>query len=272
MHPTWIVACLIACSQTLIAQHVEGVADVGGPGTIAGRFDPPVGFHPVEAVSGSFGDWLRALPLKPAGSPVRLYNGSLKRRRDVHAAVIDLSVGERDLQQCADAIMRLRAEFLFASGRQEEIAFRFTNGFHAEWKRWRTGERIAVEGDRCRWVRRAEPDASHEELLRFLTIVFTYAGTLSLEGELRPATAPLLIGDVFIEGGSPGHAVIVIDAARDADGRTAFLLAQSFMPAQEIHVLRNPGDPERSPWFLLDEREELRTPEWTFGWGSRKRF
>ncbi len=272
MHPSWIAACLTVFSQVSIAQQVADIADAGGSGTIAGRFDPPPGFHPVEVAPGSFGAWLRALPLKAAGAPVRLYNGSLKRRQDVHVAVIDMSVGDRDLQQCADAIMRLRAEFLFAAGRQDEIAFRFTSGFLAEWERWRGGERIAVEGDRCRWVRRAEADASHAELLHFLTIVFTYAGTRSLENQLKPADGDLAIGDVFIEGGSPGHAVIVVDAARDALGRTAFLLAQSYMPAQEIHVLRNLDDPDRSPWFLRDEGDELRTPEWTFDRSQRRRF
>jgi hypothetical protein len=40
---------------------------------------------------------------------VLLYNGAPKFRQDVHAAVIDIDVGTRDLQQCADATMRLRA-------------------------------------------------------------------------------------------------------------------------------------------------------------------
>ena len=203
---------------------------------------------------------------------MHLYDGALKGRQDVHAAVIDMSVGGRDLQQCADAVIRLRAEYLFATGRQDEIAFHFTNGFLAEWRRWRRGERIAVDGNECRWLRRAEPDVSHDELLRFLDIVFTYAGTLSLEKELRPVGPDYLrIGDVFITGGSPGHAVIVVDLARDASGRAIFLLAQSYMPAQEIHVLKNLRHPELGPWFTSGEDDALYTPEWTFQWDDRRR-
>jgi hypothetical protein len=43
-----------------------------------------------------FCDWLRGLPLKPAGAPVLLFNGAPKFRQDVHAAVIDIDVGTRD--------------------------------------------------------------------------------------------------------------------------------------------------------------------------------
>lgn len=250
-----------------------GIPHGNGPATVATRFDPPPRCQRVAAEPGSFGAWLRALPLKPEGWPVHLYDGRLKANQQVHAAVIDLSVGDRDLQQCADAVMRLHAEHLFATGRQDAIAFHFTNGFLAEWQRWRAGERIAVEGDRCRWLRRAEPDASHAELMRFLTIVFTYAGTLSLERDLQPVAAEdLRIGDVFVDGGSPGHAVIVVDLARDPEGRTYLMLAQSYMPAQEIHVLRNTADPSLGPWFALPAGGPLRTPEWTFEQARPARF
>jgi hypothetical protein len=166
--------------------------------------------------------------------------------------------------------MRLRAEHLFAAGRQDEIAFRFTNGFLAEWKRWRRGERIRVNGNTCTWVGGAPRDSSHAQLMRYLELVFTYAGTLSLSEELLPAAGtPVQAGDVFIQGGSPGHAVIVLDVARHPDGRTCFLLGQSYMPAQDLHVLKNPaGD----AWFELNAGAELRTPEWTFRWSDRKRW
>ncbi|MFN3876146.1 MAG: DUF4846 domain-containing protein, partial [Flavobacteriales bacterium] len=212
--------------------------------TIGSRFHPPPGFTRLETPAAGFAAYLRALPLKPEGAPVLLHNGGRKHRQDAHAAVVDMSVGPKDLQQCADAVMRLRAEHLFAAGRQDRIAFHFTSGFLAEWKRWRWGERIRAEGARCTWHAGARADSSHAELLRFLDVVFTYAGTRSLAKELVPAAeAPLAIGDVFIQAGSPGHAVIVVDAARHPDGRIAFLLAQSYMPAQEIHVLRNLRQP-----------------------------
>lgn len=222
----------------------------------------------------TFGAHLRQLRLKPAGAPVHLYDGTLKHRQDVHAAVVDLSVGKRDLQQCADAVMRLRAEHLFAQGRYSEIAFHFTSGFLAEFTRWANGDRIKVSGNTCHWkLKEGRTGTTHENLLSFLQQVFTYAGTLSLSKELGDAhDLPLEPGDVFIHGGSPGHAMIVVDVARAADGRTYFLLAQSYMPAQEIHVVRNLEQPELGAWFELNGGDALITPEWTFRWSERKRW
>jgi len=37
------------------------------------------------------------------------------------------------------------------------------------------------------------------------------------------------IGDVFIVGGSPGHAVIVVDMAQNDNNEKIFLLAQSYI-------------------------------------------
>jgi hypothetical protein len=241
--------------------------------TVGSYFLPPPGHTHVPATNGSFGAYLRSLPLKAEGTPVRTYSGALKGRQDVHAAVLDISTGDRDLQQCADAVMRLRAEYLYGSGQQDRIIFHLTNGFAAEWSRWRSGERIRVNGNVCQWYKGAKPDSSHDELLRYLTTVFTYAGTLSLEKELAPVSgSPILPGDVFIHGGSPGHAVIVLDVATDASGRAAYLLAQSYMPAQDIHVLRVPGKPNEQAWYTTAPGERLVTPEWTFGPNERRRF
>lgn len=241
-----------------------------GP-SVGSRFAPPTGAARVPAPAGSFAHYLRNLPLLQTHAPVLLYDGTLKHRQDAHAAVIDLTVGKRDLQQCADAVMRLRAEHLFTTDQQDEIAFDFTNGFRAEWKRWRRGERIKVSGNRCSWVSGAKADSSHAELLRFLERVFNYAGTLSLGRELKHASdAPIAPGDVFIQGGSPGHAMIVVDAARAQDGRTFFLLAQSYMPAQQIHIVRCPTE-RYGAWYTIDG-DRLVTPEWSFDWSDRKRW
>ncbi|MBN8129444.1 hypothetical protein J0J27_23340, partial [Vibrio vulnificus] len=71
----------------------------------------------------------------------------------------------------------------------------------------------------------------------------------------------------------PGHAVLVADmAANPATGEKRFLLLQSYMPAQEIHVLKNPSAADGSPWYPAAFEGDLVTPEWTFAAGSLRRW
>jgi len=236
------------------------------------RIAAPRGYTRVAVTPHSFAEWLRGLPLRPGRPPVLLYTGKPKGRQDVHAAVVDLDVGTRDLQQCADAVMRLRGEYLYSRKDYAAIHFNFTSGFRADFSKWAQGYRVAVRGARVSWVKRAAADSSHASFRAYLDTVFTYAGTASLSKELAPVRVEeMQIGDVFIRGGFPGHAVIVADLAKDArTGKRVFLLAQSYMPAQQVHLLNNPAT--GTPWYPLDFGEELVTPEYVFTRGELKRF
>lgn len=241
--------------------------------TVESEIAPPRGFHRLQAAPGSFAAWLRGLPLKPPGAKVHLHDGSLKANQEIHRAVIDIDVGKRDLQQCADAVMRLRAEYLFSTPSANQICFRFTSGDSAEWSRWQEGLRPKIARNQVSWVKSAAPDASRASFRSYLDTVFTFAGTASLAKELGAVRDPTRIepGDVFIHGGFPGHAEGVVDVAENARGERVFLLAQSYMPAQEIHLLRNPGAPE-DPWYPALAEGQLITPEWTFARKELRRF
>jgi len=78
---------------------------------------------------------------------------------------------------------------------------------------------------------------------------------------------------VFIVGGTPGHAMMVVDVAKDEKGRKAIMVAQSYMPAQDIHVVTNLNDEDISPWYIFDENTQtFGFPEWTFCSYQLKRF
>jgi Domain of unknown function (4846) len=249
-----------------------GLVDPSGM-TIGRRFRTPEGYVRADEPAGSFGAYLRDLPLKPHGAEVRLYDGRTKGGPVVHEAVVDLEIGRRDLHQCADAVIRLRAEYLYARGESARIHFNLTNGFRADYAEWARGKRVVVSGDTARWEERAAPSDSRRDLWDYLETIFAYAGTWSLARELRPVpAADIRAGDVFIVGGSPGHAVIVVDLAIDGgSGEKLFLLAQSYMPAQEIHVLKNPSDDAIGPWYRVPA-ETLATPQWTFAATDLRRF
>jgi len=251
------------------------LAEYDASNAIANRIPAPDGYERPRTSPGTFGHWLRHLPLKEGTPPVHLYDGRLKRNQAAHFAVVDMDVGDRDLQQCADAVIRLRAEYLRSAGRSEAIHFNFTSGHRADLTRWIAGYRPLVNGNSVEWVKSREEDSSYEGFGSYLNTVFAYAGSHSLSEELQGVEneSEMRIGDVFIQGGFPGHAVIVVDMAANGEtGKKLFLLAQSYMPAQEAHILNNINDDTLSPWYDLDFGDTLRTPEWTFVRGDLKRF
>ncbi len=242
---------------------------------VESRFGPPQGYQRTKLNSTSFGTYLRRLPLKPIGSEVTYFDGQTKPNKNIYEAVVDLPIGKRDLHQCADAVIRLRAEYLFGKKKYDSIHFNFTNGFKADYSNWRKGKRIVVSENNVSWKQKAQASDSQKNFWKYLEMVFSYAGTASLSKELKSVPIEeLRIGDVFIQGGFPGHAVIVVDVAKnDTDHGKIFLLAQSYMPAQELQILKNPNNHRLNPWYsATTNTKELMTSEWAFKKTDLKRF
>ncbi|MDJ0836364.1 MAG: DUF4846 domain-containing protein [Acidobacteriota bacterium] len=231
--------------------------------TLAQNFPPPRGYTRLPADTGDFAAWLRGLPIR-SDKTVYLYNGRKKPRQDVQVAVIDIDTGKRDLQQCADAVMRLHAEYLFQKD-PDAVSFNFTSGHPARWSAWRNGQRPKISGNRVTWRQTTTADASYKNFRKYLRTVFVYAGSASLEREWDRVRDPRKVqpGDSFIQGGFPGHAVIVLDVVENQKGERMFLLGQSYMPAQDIHVLKGPRG-KKNPWYPARSNGTLKTPEWTF--------
>ncbi|MCK5148358.1 DUF4846 domain-containing protein [bacterium] len=233
----------------------------------------PDGYERPSYGENTFQFWLQNLPLKDKDQPVLLFNGATKGNQNAHFRIINMDVGEKDLQQCADAVMRLYAEYLYWQNHYTKIHFNFTSGDKASFDQWGEGYRPVVRGQQVSWIRKQTADSSYKILRDYLNIVFLYAGSYSFSQELKNIQPEELgIGDIFIQGGFPGHAVIVVDKAENENNEAIFLLAQSYMPAQEMHILKNPSNNSLSPWYRQKESGALRTPEWTFDWSDLKRF
>jgi Domain of unknown function (4846) len=226
------------------------------PYPMVGQIPLPAGYHRIAADKGSFGAWLREIRLKKDRT-VYLYDGSPKRNQDAQFAVLDVSVGHKDLQQCADAVMRLRAEYLYGLQLFRLIDFYTEQGVRLNFAQWAAARKVDLSDEKRR---RVCFDA-------YLETVFSYCSTRTLEKQLVPAGpfAGLAAGEVLIRGGAPGHAMLIIDVAEDSQGHRIYLLAQSYMPAQDIHIVRNPSDAALSPWYRADDAKPvIETPEWTF--------
>ena len=241
--------------------------------SIATRFTVPKGFVRETPSKDSYAFFLQNLPLKSKDEKVRYYNGATKDYV-AYIAAINLPIGNKNLHQCADAIMRLRADYFYISEKFNKIHFNFTNGFRVDFAKWIQGYRIALKGNKTYWIKTAKTSSNYDSYWKFMEQIFQYAGTASLEKELISVDIEnLKIGDVFIVGGFPGHAIIVVDLAENlSTKKKIFMLAQSYMPAQELQILRNNENPTMSPWYDLDFGPKLVTPEWTFLSSNLKRF
>lgn len=204
---------------------------------------PPSGYTRVSTNAKSFQYWLRTLPLKK-DKTVYLFNGKVKPNQSAQYAVIDIDRSKTDLQQCADVVMRLRAEYFFSQQQYDSIRFM---DFNNNWYNWKGGN-------------------SRPAFDRFLQEVFGWCGSASLEKQLQPVNDFTAIkpGDVLIKGGFPGHAVIVADMAMNNKGEKIFMLVQGYQPAQDIHLLKNPIDVALSPWYSITDMDGIVTPEWIF--------
>jgi len=232
--------------------------------------EAPKGFKRLKVKKGSFADWLRHLPLKEKSAKVYLHNGKLKFKQFVHHSVLDIDIGKRDLQQCADAVMRLRAEYFYSKKHYKNISFKFTSGDKYSFNNWINGKYPVIKKKKLAWKMITKKSRSYKSFRKYMDMIFIYSGTFSLNRDSKKVKLKnLKIGDFFIKGGFPGHAVIVLDMLINDKGEKLYLVAQSYMPAQNIHILKNFNNEKLSPWYKLNKKSDLEivdiiTPEWTF--------
>lgn len=253
------------------------IAGVGGPessvqinkdkNTIRERFSAPEGYTWIEGQQDSFGYFIENFKLKPYGSQILKYDDTPISTQDLHEAVYDIDTGNKDLQQCADAAIRLRAEYLYKAKKFDKIKFHFTSGDLVSWNDYKNGIRAFVNGNSVIFRKTAGFDDSYSNLRKYLDMIFNYAGTISLNKETNPVakTSDLKTGDILITPGSPGHIVFISGVCQNKEGEKLFLLSQGFTPAQSIHMLSNPFDKNISPWYRLDvNSSETKTARYFF--------
>ena len=238
----FLLSITSACQQTSPAvAPVHSIATNENPFHSIAEIPAPAGFKRIKNGKETFAAWLEQVGLKK-DKTVYLYNGIKKTNQTAQFAVLDIPIENKDLQQCADAVMRLRATYVFDNKKFDEINFRDNDG---------RGYLFSVP-------------YTYDHFKNYLERVFGMCGTASLAKQLYTTDFDhLAAGDVLIRGGFPGHAVIVVDIVVNDKGQKKYLLAQSYMPAQDIHILLNPENPT-SPWYDVNENNIIATPEYTF--------
>ncbi|WP_313089982.1 DUF4846 domain-containing protein [Chryseobacterium flavum] len=235
--------------------------------TIRERFSPPEGYKWMDEKPGSFGDFIENFKLKPYGSQILKYDGTPIPTQHLHEAVFDLDTGNKGLQQCADAVIRIRAEYLYKAKKFNEIQFHFTSGHLLSWNDYKSGTRAFVGESSVSFRKTAAYDDSYQGFRNYLDLIFNYAGTISLHKETKPVTknSDLKTGDILITPGSPGHIVFISGVCQNQKGKRLFLLSEGFTPAQSVHVLSNPFNSYFTPWYDLDiHAAEIKTARYIF--------
>lgn len=195
----------------------------------------PIGFTR-DKVDG-YGRFLRSLPLKERGSKMQYFTGGDARFQILSAAVIDMPMLS-NAEQCADMTMRLRAEYLWKSGRYSDIVFTDVN--------------------RCK--HRYKGGASRKAFEKYLKQMYEICSTYSVHKEtLVRRASEVKPGDVLVYPArfraKLGHAMLVADVATNSKGQKAILCVEGNTPAREAHVVRNILNPLRNPWFIIDNND-----------------
>lgn len=256
------IILLFVCMLALNVSNAQYVKLKTSNKTIETYFKIPKDFKKYVRSDDAFAQWLIDHPLKKEDI-VRYHNGQVKYngRNDVFHAVFDYDIGPLDLHQCADASMYLWASYNYSNGPEfyDRLVFNGADGTEYSYL-----EYLGSSGkeDNC------------DNFRRWLDLVWTYANTWSIsEYNLEPVPIwDIQAGDIFIVGGFPGHAVSVVDVLYDQEtGHKLFMLAQSFMPAQDNHILNNPET--GFVWYELKSfMTHVVTPQYTFHINDLKRW
>lgn len=261
--------------KNVALSYVLPISNVNEEGmTVATRTKLPEGFQRTVYEAGTFPKYIQSYPLKDAEAKVINYDGSLYGYQSGHVGVLDIPVPSNGLQQCADALMRIRAEYLWDQNRQDDIGFNFTSGHYCSWKKYAEGYRPKISGSKVTFHQTAGANTSKENFYKYLNLIYTYAGTQSLYNELPKITDvdDVEVGDMLIYPGSPGHVIMVVDKAIHENGKKLFIFAQGNTPAQSVHMLKNPNDQKMSPWYEIELGAYLEIPTYYFSEVKFMRF
>src|SRR6185503_823612 len=138
----------------------------------------------------------------PEGTPVRSHRGGIILPADHNnlAAVVAIDVGAQDLQQCADSVIRLHAEWRWSQGKRDQ-RYRAADRTEMPFERWARGERIVPHGTSIEWGPPSKrPDAGHAAFRAYLDAVFGWTNTVALARDTVPlALADLHPGDFVVQ-------------------------------------------------------------------------
>jgi len=215
------------------------------------------GFTRIPAPAGSFAAWLRYIPISPADTPVTTGKRKIvfSANDPLLAAVISLQPRTEKALAGPNMLVRLRAEYCWATEHISSLGFHFTSGHLASWNQWAEGRRPTVSGKMVVFTSAAERDESRESFCSYLETIFQYSSVYSVFDDTQPVTdGSIAPGDVFLRAGKNACSLMVLDVATKTGGEVRVVLGDAGTPAQTFHVIKSATG---SPWFPIIRDDDL---------------
>ncbi len=251
-------------------EHMPDAVD-----TLENRFPVPPDYRRIELEKGSFGEWLRGLPMAAPGTPVVNHKGEEVLAGDYQhlAGVVALDVGKASTQTSTDIVLRLHGEWLLSQGKIDQVVYRAATGTALPFSRWLQGDRVVPAGAAIQWQRKGKPSKpTHPAFRAYIEAVYNWSNTVSFgkESKVTPA-AEVRPGDFLLHKGKPNHAVVVLDMAKNNKGTPLALLGRALSPAQSFYVV---GLGKGYAWYYINpDKEQMLTPGTEpFEWGNLRRL
>lgn len=174
---------------------------------------------------------------------------------------------------------RLIAEYLYSQQNYADISFTLGSDFDFTFDTWRQGRTIAVDGSSVSWASGGEDSNGEENFRSYLATLFVYISMSTFQEDLEQVEDvdgdEIRVGDIFLGTTADGKktALMVADICQsDETGEKLMLLVQGGAPAQQLHIVENPGNADLSPWYPCGFSADLTTPDASIAIENRYRY
>ena len=225
--------------------------------TILSQFNPPKGYKRISYKNHTFADWIRNILLKPLNSDVLDFRGNVFKSKDdtTVAAVIEWKIKGRRLDQCMDILVKFYSEYLWEKDEPENLSLPLPGKQSLKWSDWQQGYRPKFRGTHFDLIKSEKYNSSKYNYNKYLNLVFAESHTQQFY-----IAYPVIerqnvqVGDFIVKKGVKGHAIMIVDLAKDNRGNLIALIGQGDTPACEFYLLNYNKD---DPWIPLDFSKEI---------------
>ena len=256
----------LGCHTSLLAQSAHYVNTAGT--TVETRFMLPPGYERVPAARNSYAYFLRHLRMLPYNVT---YNNDPSESYQVSTLNLPLIDNiQHDIHLC----VRLRGEYLFSQGQYDKMAFSIVIGriFYVPWAK---GLELEIN-DKPYWTQQPSGVDRLATFQNYLSFIFYNSNINTLLLDMQSvAIHNIMPGDMFVQAGLPGGAVIVLDVAvNPTTNNRIFLLARIHKSFQMVDVLVNPKETwNGSPWYNIETGDnKITIPDFVFYKTNLRRF